>query len=56
MGAQHVIVSLAEKGAVFINENISLIAEVPKGEVKSSVGAGDSMVAGFWQNMKQQKM
>lgn len=47
MGAQHVIVSLAEKGAVFINENISLIAEVPKGEVKSSVGAGDSMVAGF---------
>jgi 1-phosphofructokinase len=47
LGAQNVIVSLAEKGAVLINKDIAIIATVPKGEVKSSVGAGDSMVAGF---------
>ncbi|MFK9092942.1 1-phosphofructokinase [Bacillus salipaludis] len=46
-GAKNVIVSLADKGAVLINENTSLMAKVPKGEVKNSVGAGDSMVAGF---------
>lgn len=47
MGAKNVIVSLADKGAVFLNKNMALVAEVPKGEVKNSVGAGDSMVAGF---------
>ncbi|NHM29373.1 1-phosphofructokinase [Neobacillus terrae] len=46
-GAQNVIVSLAEKGAVFLNNEITYSAEVPAGEVKSSVGAGDSTVAGF---------
>ncbi|OIK09571.1 1-phosphofructokinase [Bacillus sp. MUM 116] len=47
MGARNVIVSLAGEGAVFINNDMSVIAEVPKGIVKNSVGAGDSMVAGF---------
>jgi len=47
MGAKNVIVSLAGAGAVFINKEISLVAEVPTGIVKNSVGAGDSMVAGF---------
>lgn len=47
MGAENVIVSLAEKGAVFVNNETALLSNVPKGEVKSSVGAGDSMVAGF---------
>jgi 1-phosphofructokinase len=46
-GSQNVIVSLAEKGAVFINKEIVLYANALKGEVKSSVGSGDSMVAGF---------
>ncbi|MFB3169652.1 1-phosphofructokinase [Neobacillus sp. 179-C4.2 HS] len=46
-GAQNVIVSLAEKGAVLINKDQAFIATSPKGDVKSSVGAGDSMVAGF---------
>ncbi|WP_226085183.1 1-phosphofructokinase [Mesobacillus sp. S13] len=46
-GAKNVIVSLAEKGAVFINEHDAYKSTVPQGEVKSSVGAGDSMVAGF---------
>ncbi|MBM4761251.1 1-phosphofructokinase [Bacillus sp. B15-48] len=47
MGVQNVIVSLADKGAVFLNEACTLVANVPKGEMKSSVGAGDSMVAAF---------
>ncbi|KIY22633.1 MULTISPECIES: 1-phosphofructokinase [Mesobacillus] len=46
-GAKNVIVSLAEMGAVYINESGAIHASVPQGEVKSSVGAGDSMVAGF---------
>ncbi|MBB6444335.1 1-phosphofructokinase [Bacillus benzoevorans] len=46
-GAENVIVSLADKGAVFINKEMVIIASVPKGIVKSSVGAGDSMAAGF---------
>ncbi|WP_040206005.1 1-phosphofructokinase [Neobacillus jeddahensis] len=46
-GAQNVIVSLADQGAVLITKDLAMIATVPKGEVKSSVGAGDSMVAGF---------
>jgi 1-phosphofructokinase len=47
LGAKNVIVSLAGDGAVFVNHEKALIAEVPKGTVKNSVGAGDSMVAGF---------
>jgi 1-phosphofructokinase len=47
MGAKNVIVSLADKGAVLMTGNMSWKAEVPKGKVKNSVGAGDSMVAGF---------
>ncbi len=54
-GVQNVIVSLADKGAVLINKEIALIATVPKGEVKSSVGAGDSMVAGFMATLEKTK-
>lgn len=50
LGAKNVIVSLAGEGAVFINEQSAYAATVPKGELKSSVGAGDSMVAGFLAN------
>ncbi|MFZ7944361.1 1-phosphofructokinase [Neobacillus sp. 19] len=55
LGAQNIIVSLADKGAVFINENKVLIAAVPKGKVKNSVGAGDSMVAGFLAAIERKK-
>jgi 1-phosphofructokinase len=58
LGAKNVIVSLAEKGAIFINSEQTLVASVPKSDVKSSVGAGDSMVAGFlarYQNTKNYK-
>ena len=48
MGAQNVIVSMAGDGAVVICENGEIYkSEAPKGVVKNSVGAGDSMVAGF---------
>lgn len=48
MGAQNVIVSMAGDGAVFICENGEIYkSEAPKGVVKNSIGAGDSMVAGF---------
>ena len=48
MGAQNVLVSMAEKGAILVDENKEVhICPVCKGEVRNSVGAGDSMVAGF---------
>lgn len=53
-GAQQVIVSLAGDGAVYVNESTTLIANAPKGKVLGSVGAGDSMVAGFLAALEQQ--
>lgn len=48
MGAQNVLISMAGKGAVFIDENEKVYkSKAPKGTVINSVGAGDSMVAGF---------
>jgi 1-phosphofructokinase len=46
-GAQHVLVSCADKGAILITEEAVWIGTAPSGHVVSSVGAGDSMVAGF---------
>lgn len=48
MGAGNVLVSMGGQGAVLVAENGEVyMAEAPKGELKNSVGAGDSMVAGF---------
>lgn len=47
LGAQHVMVSMAGKGAVFVSEQECLIAEFPERKPVNSIGAGDSMVAGF---------
>lgn len=48
MGARNVLISMAGDGAILVAENgeIHQIG-VPKGKVQNSVGAGDSMVAGF---------
>lgn len=47
-GARNVLVSMAGDGAILITEDNQVIKRVPpKGVVKNSVGAGDSMVAGF---------
>jgi 1-phosphofructokinase len=48
MGAKNVLISMAGDGAILLPENGEAIKrEVPKGVLKNSVGAGDSMVAGF---------
>lgn len=47
-GARNVLVSMAGDGAILITEDGDVyVTPCPKGEVKNSVGAGDSMVAGF---------
>lgn len=46
-GAKHVLISMAGEGALFITETKVYHATVPKGTVKNSVGAGDSMIGGF---------
>lgn len=48
MGARNVLVSMAGDGAMLLDENGKThVCGVCKGVVKNSVGAGDSMVAGF---------
>ena len=48
MGAENVLVSMAGDGSLLLDENGECHRlGVPKGTVKNSVGAGDSMVAGF---------
>ena len=48
LGARNVIVSMAKNGSVLVTEEGSVIKMgVANGVVKNSVGAGDSMVAGF---------
>jgi 1-phosphofructokinase len=46
-GAQNVIVSLAGRGAVFVNGKEAFTAQIPQRKPVNSIGAGDSMVAGF---------
>ncbi|MGG1941188.1 1-phosphofructokinase [Paenibacillus polymyxa] len=46
-GAKNVLISMAGKGALFITADEVYHANVPAGMVKNSVGAGDSMIAGF---------
>lgn len=47
-GARNVLVSMAGDGAVLVTEDGQVFrAAAPKGKVVNSVGAGDSMVAGF---------
>ena len=48
MGAENVLVSLGKEGALLLtSEDKCYEMDAPKGEVINSVGAGDSMVAGF---------
>lgn len=47
-GARNVLVSMAGKGAVLLDENGQTYGSAaPEGRVRNAVGAGDSMVAGF---------
>ncbi len=48
MGARNVLVSMGGKGSILVTEDDQTIQMgVPKGKMVNSVGAGDSMVAGF---------
>lgn len=46
-GAQHVLISMAGDGALFFTGDHIYQAKALKGILKNSVGAGDSMIAGF---------
>lgn len=47
-GAQHVLISMASDGAILVSADGSIYTSpAPKGTLINSVGAGDSMVAGF---------
>lgn len=47
-GAQNVLISMAGDGAILLTSSGETYKSiVPKGKLKNSVGAGDSMVAGF---------
>jgi 1-phosphofructokinase len=46
-GAKHALVSMAGDGALLVTKDKAYKANAPKGTVINSVGAGDSMIAGF---------
>lgn len=47
LGAENVIISMGGEGAILICKSGVYYAEAPKGVVKNSVGAGDSLISGF---------
>lgn len=48
LGAEHVLLSLGENGAVLLSDNVEYRCGIPfKMPVLNTVGAGDSMLAGF---------
>ncbi|WP_409022422.1 1-phosphofructokinase [Dellaglioa sp. P0083] len=47
LGAQHVLISMAGDGGLLITKDAVYQSNAPKGTVINSVGAGDSMIAGF---------
>ena len=48
IGAKNVLISLGGDGAIFVTADGEVyFSEAPKGKVVNTVGAGDSMVAGF---------
>ncbi|AHH10814.1 1-phosphofructokinase [Borrelia coriaceae] len=46
-GVQNIIISMGRSGAVFINSKDVFLASVPQIDSLSTIGAGDSVVAGF---------
>jgi 1-phosphofructokinase len=47
LGAQNVIVSLGKEGALLLNNEMECYASAPVGKAVNTVGAGDSLIAGF---------
>lgn len=46
-GIENAIISLGERGAMLQNKSGTFISSAPKIDVRSTIGAGDSMIAGF---------
>ena len=46
-GVERVVVSMGAEGALFVDRDNALLARPPKVPVRSTVGAGDAMVAGI---------
>lgn len=53
LGVQNVIVSMGKDGSILLTEDSVYKGNVPKGTLKNSVGAGDSMVAGLVSKLAQ---
>ena len=51
---EQVVVSLGEKGAIFLNKDCSVLAHGINVEVKSTVGAGDSIVAALAYSLERE--
>ena len=47
MNVENILISMGENGAILITKDSVLKADVPKGIYVNSIGAGDSMIAGF---------
>jgi 1-phosphofructokinase len=47
VGVQLVVISMGERGALFVNTTTTILAVPPRVTVKSTVGAGDALVAGL---------
>ncbi|MEI0445750.1 1-phosphofructokinase [Brachyspira intermedia] len=52
-GSENVIVSLGKDGSALVNKDGSYIGNAPEGNLVSSVGAGDAMVAGIVYGISQ---
>lgn len=53
--AENIIVSMGGEGALYIGEKFALFAKAVKGKLVNTVGAGDSVVAGFVDQVIKQK-
>ncbi|NGQ95900.1 1-phosphofructokinase [Brevibacillus sp. SYP-B805] len=53
LGAENVIVSMAGQGAVLVSGKEAYVAQIPPSQPVNTIGAGDSMVAGFLYGHKQ---
>lgn len=54
-GSENVVISMGKEGSLWIGKEKILIGNAPKGKLISSVGAGDSMVAGILYALEEGK-
>ena len=54
-GAQNVLVSLGAAGALFMNQDVTLVGNAPKIDVLNTAGAGDTMLGTFLAGLYQKQ-